>query len=147
MELLETSTVDAEISKAILKIKTVATLEKKLAELQNKKELEDNASKLLTFIKTFLDPYQHISFKEFKVSLNRFSPALRQKIIAIVRSYNQQELKNKVNDLLRSKGKVLPELLKTLRNSKYDDHLIKLYGYSPLIIADKINSVKIRISC
>lgn len=142
--LLLTSEVDAKICKEILRLNTLPELLQKLEKLKNTQETSSTANKLLTLIRTYIEPGEKVAFSSFATSLNIFSPALSQKALSIVRHGIAKELKGEIHSLLQSQESSLSRLLnllKLLKNPRYEDPSVLIFGYSPSVLSDKIQSI------
>lgn len=140
-----TSEADAAIAKEILSQSSVSGVQAKLAKLQSKPNIAPTAQKLSTLISTFLDIHQHLGFPQFVASINQSAPAIRQKLIALMRQYIQKELSDRLSKLLHSSEPAmqrLAELQKILDSTRYHDSAIQMYGYDTKTIYEKLQAIK-----
>lgn len=146
-QLLLSSAADLEILRKIKNEKDIWSLERKLLKI-NSPTLKSSATQLAELIHTFLDPTNNkLSFKQFKAGFNSFSEAIGTRISIIARQSLQKFLNKEIQSLITSNqdaSEKMHDLRKILRNPRYDEPSIKIYGYKAKDLDDKIQSINFR---
>lgn len=143
-KLLVTSALDAEILQKIQKERTLTGIVQALAKAAAGTQATAYTEKLYQVVRTFADPQYKVSFADFKIGLNAFSPALISKISNVSRESIQEELRKEVGRILSAKTSPvlrLENLDETLTNPRYQETFIKIYGYPPQVLHEKIHAI------
>ncbi len=145
VELLVNSGINEHIWQVISHQRYLDDLLQDLKRLKNISPYKSTAGSLYQLITTFISGGGSCNFRQFKASLNFVNEKLQQKIIRLVSQHLQEELSASINTLLAKRGKYgkrLLNLLGYLKEAKYQESKVAIFGYSPAELAEKIDSLE-----